>query len=765
MSAPPSESALDPSTRPDRAERARPARSGRRARLALALSLVPAACLVLLACAPWVVRAGLNAVYLSGSGFDRRPLAVEQRAPLWVDRAETPGGVRLPETFSVRWTGAIGIDRTGEHRFALRSDDGSRLLIDGAMAIDNGGTPGPVRKERAIHLSRGVHRIEIRYTQLGGPRDLLVLWAPPGERWRPLDQAALYPRTIPWWQHRLSRSAKVAGPPLFAACGVLLTVVVGVGLWRVGWKRLPGPSTIAPALAPVLVLALGLGLVGLDWGLADGWAPDEISASKVVHGAARWFSNGWFDAYPPLQFYVLAITAAPAMLADAAGVFTVSTHAAAASGQAACRLVSLAIFIALVAGVYRAARMIGTEQDGVLAALMIVLVAPLSFYSKTVNFDVPYLWWFVLSLPCWLALRRPDASLGAHVGLAVTATCAVCTKDQAYGFYALLPLVLLLKRWRDHRGLRWPARVTRTLGDSRVWVAAIVAMLLFAALHNFPFNWRGFVHHVSLITGGHSQGYRMFPNTWLGHVQMAGFSARLMAFAMGWPLFLLCVAGLVAALADRGRRPAVSWLLVPAVSYTLTFTHVVLYSYDRFELGGAIVLAIAAAPAIGRWWRTGQPALRAAIATVCVVALLDAASVGVLMAGDARRSVDAWARAALDPGARIGSLATSYYLPHLALQRKRVIRPIPEAIRTSPVEYLIVNDRYAARLQASAGGAASLAGLADGSLGFTRIVHHRTQPPWWALLAWRPAFAGPAESGYTNLDKINPPVSVYRRGR
>ena len=48
-------------------------------------------------------------------------------------------GTKLENHFAVRWTGTIKIPKGGQYTFFLESDDGSRLLIDGKIVVDNGG--------------------------------------------------------------------------------------------------------------------------------------------------------------------------------------------------------------------------------------------------------------------------------------------------------------------------------------------------------------------------------------------------------------------------------------------------------------------------------------------------------------------------------------------------------------------------------------------------------------------------------------------------
>lgn len=51
----------------------------------------------------------------------------------------------------------------GEYQFYTRSDDGSRLYINGKLVVDNGGDHGVQEKTGTIHLSKGRHAMRIEY--------------------------------------------------------------------------------------------------------------------------------------------------------------------------------------------------------------------------------------------------------------------------------------------------------------------------------------------------------------------------------------------------------------------------------------------------------------------------------------------------------------------------------------------------------------------------------------------------------------------------
>jgi hypothetical protein len=84
--------------------------------------------------------------------------------------------------FAARYSGSIEAPRDGAYHFDLRSDDGSRLLIDGAPVIENGGLHGHRRVTGSVELTQGSHTIEVQYFQNGGAASLDLYWRPAGSR-------------------------------------------------------------------------------------------------------------------------------------------------------------------------------------------------------------------------------------------------------------------------------------------------------------------------------------------------------------------------------------------------------------------------------------------------------------------------------------------------------------------------------------------------------------------------------------------------------
>ncbi len=92
-----------------------------------------------------------------------------------------PGVTDRATWFAIDYTGTFTVPSTNIYRFKIKSDDGSRLYIDGVQIIDNDGMHGPKEKEGSVYLEAGTHNIRVKYFQ-GFPNLLcLQLWMADGD--------------------------------------------------------------------------------------------------------------------------------------------------------------------------------------------------------------------------------------------------------------------------------------------------------------------------------------------------------------------------------------------------------------------------------------------------------------------------------------------------------------------------------------------------------------------------------------------------------
>ncbi|MCA8975009.1 MAG: alpha-L-fucosidase [Planctomycetes bacterium] len=90
-------------------------------------------------------------------------------------------GDKPGEHVALRFSGFLDVPETELYRFALASDDGSKLWIDGAVVVDNDGLHGTIEKQGATALAAGLHPITVVWFNKTGGAELKLRWARPGE--------------------------------------------------------------------------------------------------------------------------------------------------------------------------------------------------------------------------------------------------------------------------------------------------------------------------------------------------------------------------------------------------------------------------------------------------------------------------------------------------------------------------------------------------------------------------------------------------------
>jgi hypothetical protein len=727
----------------------------------------------LLAIADWInpVREGLNATYFTNATWSDPPALSTVDPQPSNDRLLAAFRGAPPDAFSTTWAGSFLAMHDGSYALATISDDDSAVFVDGQVVVDNGGRRvWPRGATGLVTLSRGVHAIYVRYAQDGGPFHVELLWARAGESLERMPAWALSPRRVSFWAFASSAALKRS---LAAAQWVWVGSIVAWAL-TIGWAWigkgkvwLAGEGVWHP-LKWILAASLILNATGIWWGLPGGsWAPDELTPTLVLGAASRWFTHGWFDRYPPFQFYVLTVAFSPLMLLEHLGRVDLSTSVPYALLTFTSRLVSLAAGIGTVLAVYAAGAHTFGRRAGMFAAAMFALVTPFVYYAKTANLDVPYLFWFAVSLVFYLRVLQQMA-LRDFVGLAACATLAVCTKDQAYGLFLLMPVAIVERLWRAHRqeGRRFP--LIDALFDRRLLSAAAVALVLFIAIHNLVFNWSGFTDHVQLITGPASETYRDFEPSLAGRWSLFQLSVHIVVMAWGWPMCLVSVAGLVLALGTPAHRRVALWLALPVVSYYAGFIDVVLYNYDRFMLPVCLVLSLFGGLAFDRFLTVNGAAAwrRVCACAAFVCTLLYAATVDVVMLRDSRYTVEQWLATHVTAGDVVGYVFPQQYYPRLESFNTATISSAAELQQQQPT-YYVLNADYARAEPAESPIGQLIAGLQGGRLGYRLAFRYRHPSPWpWLPGAPRDLVGDRTEEPITSvLRHINPVYEVFQKGR
>lgn len=82
--------------------------------------------------------------------------------------------------FGFRYIAQLDVPVDGNYRFYITSDDGSQLLIDGNIVVNNDGLHGSLTRAGIINLTSGLHTVDLRYFERTGGERLIVEWQGPG---------------------------------------------------------------------------------------------------------------------------------------------------------------------------------------------------------------------------------------------------------------------------------------------------------------------------------------------------------------------------------------------------------------------------------------------------------------------------------------------------------------------------------------------------------------------------------------------------------
>ncbi|WP_426000508.1 alkaline phosphatase family protein [Caulobacter sp. DWR1-3-2b1] len=94
----------------------------------------------------------------------------------------TTDGLTLPrgDSVAVAFDGYLHLTAAGAYNFALASDDGSKLYIDGKLVVDNDGDHGVIMANGSINLQSGKHAIRVEWFNGGGGAWLGAYFEGPG---------------------------------------------------------------------------------------------------------------------------------------------------------------------------------------------------------------------------------------------------------------------------------------------------------------------------------------------------------------------------------------------------------------------------------------------------------------------------------------------------------------------------------------------------------------------------------------------------------
>lgn len=98
------------------------------------------------------------------------------------DAAEGFPGLKVTSNFAARLSGSINVTVEAEYELCVNSDDGSQLLLENTLLVDNDGVKDEAAEACAlVYLTPGEYQLAIHYFQADGPRlALQFAWSQDG---------------------------------------------------------------------------------------------------------------------------------------------------------------------------------------------------------------------------------------------------------------------------------------------------------------------------------------------------------------------------------------------------------------------------------------------------------------------------------------------------------------------------------------------------------------------------------------------------------
>jgi hypothetical protein len=444
-------------------------------------------------------------------------------------------------------------------------------------------------------------------------------------------------------------------------------------------------------LSVILLLALGLYLLGIDWGLpnTESWNADEISPWKPLQ--TPWNYVYGFHKYPYLHSllslasytpYLAYLTLTGRIDPDCLPTLELQCFSDPYTQLSVLMLISrtLSVLMALgiVIGIYWLSLTVHGERA---AALLSAGIAACSWvlvsYAHLGNLEVPQSFWFVVTLIFFLRVLQRGARLD-YLAFGLASGCTLATKEGILGAYVGMGLAIYgvhVNRARGGEPLSLRSWLAATVDRKLLGLVACL-LVVYVLANNVLFNWSGFVRHweMWLPTGSRMTGFRAdFP----GYARFYQRFLESLVSAMGLPLFGLCGAGLLYA---PWRYPWSGVLLIPAATYVLFSVTVAGFAPIRFMLPLALILAVFGGVLASRVLRAAPPLRMLGISALALVfahGFLYSLNGDLALMNDSRYLAESWIRENVEKTARIQVLSTDTYLPRLDYLGYSSL-PIPE---------------------------------------------------------------------------------------
>lgn len=98
----------------------------------------------------------------------------------------------LGSSFAARFTGSLNVTAAAEYNLCLNSSDGSQLLLDGGLIVDNGGAHETKQVCELVFMDPGEYEVSVLYFNVGDDVSLQLTWDAGGAGAAAVPQSALF---------------------------------------------------------------------------------------------------------------------------------------------------------------------------------------------------------------------------------------------------------------------------------------------------------------------------------------------------------------------------------------------------------------------------------------------------------------------------------------------------------------------------------------------------------------------------------------------
>ena len=514
-------------------------------------------------------------------------------------------------------------------------------------------------------------------------------------------------------------------------------------------------------------IAVVLYSLGILWGLPFATAPDrihpwgndELAPLGSLAELYNVFVNpkpGFNPQYPLLQYILQAVVVGPYALwlwvtgglpgpsaeypfglTDPVGSLAVMTVLA--------RLVSLVMAAGVVVLAYITATVLSNRRTGIIAGILVLLMYPMFYYSRTSNVDMGLMFWTSLGIAIYAICLRDSLTPTRAVCLGVVAAFAIATKDAGYAAFLMIAVPLLIRHLHQSR----QAGSAFCLTIKPLWLGLLTSVGVYLVASGFVFHPGRYLLHLIFIFNTSAQF--LYPATVSGFFDLFREVLVQLRHSLGFWLVVFAFLGIL--LSFRYNKKFLL-LALPALGVLVGTILPVHFVKIRFVLIIAYLMSLFAAYAFSTLLDAQQAGLRKSAAIVLVLlfswSLIRGGDLTHQMVYDSRYELAIWFSKNANPGDRVGYFGAPEKLPALPLgvvsmtsedlctAEDWASEASPEFVVIIPTrpfenihEYSLSQDRYDA--------------FVDGSLGYHLAVQLQTR----TLFTLRP------------ISFVNPPVKVF----